>query len=100
MKNWFHIRGFRKTIDLDCVSEIHWNTKGKNCDGTTTTVTTVYMGTAVAYDSDANHLQYNKIEVSRDDDRKALYNVVFANEIANNDVPFLLDIDEPPEWNL
>ena len=99
MKNWFHIQELQKTIDLDLVSEIHWNEEDIYNENATKLLTMVFLGTDGVYDKDMGRIQYTELSLSDDRDRKALYSVVFASEIANCDVPFKLRLNDLELWN-
>lgn len=69
------------SIDLDYVSEIWWNSE-KKVDGIVKRVTVVTLGTAGAWDPDLLSIEYNQVWLYDDGDRKALYNAVFASNLA------------------
>ncbi|MEG4801594.1 hypothetical protein QUB63_17040 [Microcoleus sp. ARI1-B5] len=82
MKNWFHIQEGQATVNLDCVSFISWNERKKCRDGVTRAITVVTIGTAGTYDPDTRSIEYHEIWIRDDGDRKALYDTVFASNMA------------------
>ena len=69
---WFHIPSMDRTIDLQFVSEIVWNTKRKK-DEDFVFVTIVVLGTSMVKDKNIGIL-YNEISLCEDADRQVLRN--------------------------
>ena len=68
-KDWLHLPSLDRTIDLNVVSDIHWNKQGQH-DKRFRTV--IFLGTNLSVDRDYVNV-YNEMSIFTEADRRRLY---------------------------